>query len=202
MDVAVMERSVETLSIVIPAFNEEQSLPFLRNEMETWARTQAFRLELVMVNDGSRDRTAGLLDTWAADCTWVKVLHLSRNFGQQAALTAGLDHATGDAVVIMDSDLQDPLEVVPRMITLYQEGYDMVYGVRSRREGETAMKRCTAWIYYRFVRALVHKNLPADAGDFRLVSRKCLLAIRSMRETHRFMRGMFSWVGFRQTSVS
>jgi dolichol-phosphate mannosyltransferase len=128
-------------------------------------------------------------------------LSFSKNFGHQMAVSAGLAIAQGDAVVIMDADLQDPLEVVPEMVARYREGYDVVYGQRSERAGETIFKRATAWAFYRLMRRFVHPDLPADTGDFRLVSRRCLDAILRMNEQHRFLRGLFAWVGFPQIAV-
>jgi dolichol-phosphate mannosyltransferase len=128
-------------------------------------------------------------------------LGLARNFGHQIAATAGLDCARGDAVVLMDADLQDPPELVLKMIAKYEEGFDVVYARRIKRDGETAFKRFTAWIFYRMMRTMVHKDLPLDTGDFRLVSRRCLDALKSMKELHRFLRGMVTWVGFPQTNV-
>ena len=129
------------------------------------------------------------------------MLGLARNFGHQAAITAGLDAAAGDAVVIIDADLQDPLEVIGDMLQRYREGYDVVYGQRMAREGESGFKRLTAWGFYRLMRLFLHPNLPPDTGDFRLISRPCLDALRTMRETHRFLRGMVAWAGFAQVAV-
>jgi len=142
-----------------------------------------------------------LLMAWAADDARVRVLGFARNFGHQIAVTAGLDHASGDAVVVLDADLQDPPEVIHAMLFQYCRGYDVVYGRRTVRKGETVFKRFTAWAFYRLMRAAIHPDLPADAGDFRLISRRCLNALAQMRETHRFLRGMISWVGFPQTAV-
>ena len=189
------------LSIVIPMYNEEAAAPHLRSAIQAFGRTLPNALELVLVNDGSTDRTLEYLAEWAASDAAVKVLHLSRNFGHQIATTAGLDHATGDAIVIMDADLQDPLSVIHQMIGRYREGYDVVYGQRISRAGESAYKRFTAWAFYRIMRAMVYHRLPADAGDFRLISRDCLDAVAQMRETHRFLRGMVAWVGFPQIAV-
>ncbi len=158
-------------------------------------------LELVLVNDGSSDQTLALLAEWAAHDARVRVLHLSRNFGHQIAATAGLDYATGDAVVLLDADLQDPLAVIHAMIERYREGFDVVYGQRLTRTGESAYKRFTAWLFYRIMRSMVYKDLPPDVGDFRLISRPCLDAIKQMRETHRFLRGMVAWAGFPQIAV-
>ena len=189
------------LSIVIPIYNEAAVIRLLRSAIQAFERTLPSALELVLVNDGSTDRTLEYLAEWAATDADVKVLHLSRNFGHQIATTAGLDHATGDAIVILDADLQDPLWVIAEMIGRYCEGYDVVYGQRISRAGESACKRVTAWAFYRIMRAMVYDRLPADVGDFRLISRDCLDAVRQMRETHRFLRGMVAWVGFPQTAV-
>jgi len=190
------------LSIVIPIYNEEQSLPFLRERLTGFVDGLPCVAEIVLVNDGSSDDSIDLLVKWAQSDCRVKVLNLARNFGHQMAATAGLDHATGQAVVLMDADLQDPPEVILAMLQEYRRGYDVVYGRRTSRAGETHFKRVSAWLFYRMMRLLVHSELPADVGDFRLVSRDCLDAVLSMRETHRFLRGMIAWVGFPQTAVS
>ncbi|HEX8915968.1 MAG TPA: glycosyltransferase family 2 protein [Humisphaera sp.] len=189
------------MSVVVPAHDEEAALPAFRRELTRAVDVLPCPAEVVMVDDGSRDGTLAALMAWAREDPRVRVVALARNFGHQAAVTAGLDAAAGDAVVVMDADLQDPPAVIQRMIDRYRDGYDVVYGQRSARAGETRMKRLTAWGFYRFMRATVHPDLPADAGDFRLVSRPCLDAVRGMRETHRFLRGMVAWVGFPQTAV-
>ena len=153
------------------------------------------------MNDGSQDGTLSGLQEWAACQPNIVLLSLSRNFGHQAASTAGLDCVHGDAAVLMDADLQDPPAIILRMIAEYQRGYDVVYAQRESRLGETLAKRGTAWLYYRLMRLSGCRNLPMDAGDFRLISASCLQALRSMRETHRFIRGMVAWVGFPQTAV-
>jgi dolichol-phosphate mannosyltransferase len=191
-----------TLSLVIPAYNEEESLPELRAALDVWIPAQSWKTNVLLVNDGSQDRTGRFLEEWAGSTSWLAVIHLSRNFGHQAALTAGLDNADGDVVVVIDADLQDPLEVIPTMVEKYCEGFDVVYGRRADRQGESASKRITAWLFYRAMQKLIYKHLPPDAGDFRLVSKRCLKAVLEMREKHRFLRGMFSWAGFAQTSVS
>lgn len=182
-------------------YNEEPAVPLLRSAIERFSSEIRGALEVVLVNDGSSDGTLDLLATWSYEDPRVKVIHLSRNFGHQLAATAGLDHAGGDAVVLIDADLQDPLEVVHAMIERYCEGYDVVYGQRQSRAGETAFKRFTAWAFYRVMRSMVYKSLPVDTGDFRLISRACLEALRQMRETHRFLRGMVAWVGYPQIAV-
>jgi len=186
------------LSIVIPIYNEEEMVPFLRQELMKFALDLRCKLEIILVNDGSSDRTLdGLLD-WANSDPRAKIIHLSRNFGHQIAATAGLDHASGDAVVLIDADLQDPLAAVHGMVARYCEGYDVVYGQRARRTGESSFKLVTAWAFYRLMKLLVYTDLPVDTGDFRLISRQCLKGLQSMRETHRFLRGMVAWAGYPQ----
>jgi dolichol-phosphate mannosyltransferase len=192
----------EKLSIVIPVFNEAACLPLLRARLEQLALQLRCEAEFLVVNDGSSDCSVDLLCEWAEEDRRLTVLNLARNFGHQSAATAGLDYATGDAVVIMDADLQDPPEVIHRMLDEYQRGYDVVYGRRLVRHGETRFKRYSAWLFYRLMRAAIHPDLPSDVGDFRLISRRCLDAVAAMRETHRFLRGMVAWVGFPQTSVT
>ncbi len=189
------------LSLVIPTYNEEAVIPYLRSACEEFAGTLPCAVEIVLVNDGSVDGTLHQLVEWAAADPRIRVIHLSRNFGHQIAATAGLDHARGDAVVILDADLQDPLPVIHEMIARYCEGYDVVYGQRESRAGESLQKRFTAWLFYRIMRTFVDERLPVDTGDFRLISRECLNALIRMRETHRFLRGMTSWVGFPQIAV-
>ena len=189
------------LSLVIPVYNEEAMIPHLRSAIEEFAGKLSGELEVVLVNDGSADASLHHLAEWASVDSRIRVIHLSRNFGHQIATTAGLDHARGDAVVILDADLQDPLPVIHSMLERYCEGYDVVYGQRESRAGESLHKRFTAWLFYRIMHTLVDPRLPVDAGDFRLISRECLDALIRMRETHRFLRGMVSWVGFPQIAV-
>lgn len=187
--------------MVIPIYNEQAMLPLLRESITPWMDQIGPQVELILVNDGSRDHSLDLLMQWARDDARVRVLGLARNFGHQVAVTAGLDAATGDAIVIMDADLQDPPEVISRMIQRYCDGYDVVYGQRTRREGESLFKRISAWAFYRLMRLMIHRDLPVDAGDFRLISRRFLDALKTMRETHRYLRGMMTWVGFSQVAV-
>lgn len=189
------------LSLVIPCYNEEAVLPLLREELTRFLPTLGVPTEVILVDDGSSDRTLPFLLEWAGTDNAIKVVVLARNFGHQNAATAGLNAATGDAIVLMDADLQDPLSVIPEMIARYREGYDVVYAQRITREGEDWFKRSTAWFFYRLMRTFVHPNLPPDTGDFRLISRRCLDAVISMHELHRFLRGMVAWVGFLQISV-
>ena len=189
------------ISLVIPMYNEEQVIRLLRTEVTSYIDSLPAEVEVVLVNDGSTDRTLIHAAAWARDDRRVKVLQLARNFGHQAAATAGLDYATGDVVVLMDADLQDPVSVIDTMIARYCEGYDVVYGQRARRAGKTPLKRLTAWLFYRMMRQFVYRQLPVDSGDFRLMSRGCLNALQQMRETHRFLRGMVTWIGFPQCAV-
>jgi dolichol-phosphate mannosyltransferase len=189
------------LSIVVPCYNEEQSLPLFAEEMTSFIDTLPFECEVILVNDGSRDRTLELLAEWSARDDRIKVLSLSRNFGHQIASTAGIDHAVGDAVVLMDAYLQDPLSVIHEMVAQYRNGYDVVCGQRTVRAGENAFKKATAWFFYRLMQVLALKSLPRDVGDFRLMSRRCVDSLRSMRELHRFLRGMVAWVGYPQVCV-
>jgi dolichol-phosphate mannosyltransferase len=191
----------ECLSIVVPCFNEEQAIPALREGISAFLEGVPCQAEVVAVDDGSRDATLVRLVEWARADARVTVLRLSRNFGHQLAASAGLDRATGDAVVLIDADLQDPLPVIHAMIERYCQGYDVVYGQRARRSGESLFKRLSAWLFYRLMRLLVHAELPPDVGDFRLISRPCLTDLLRMRECHRFLRGMVTWIGYSQTAV-
>jgi polyisoprenyl-phosphate glycosyltransferase len=194
-----------TLTVVIPIFNEEEVIPELarrlREVIQVWEQ-QIESWEVVFVNDGSKDESLAQLKKLAASEPRFKVISFSRNFGHQMAITAGIDRAEGEAVVIMDADLQDPPEVVSEMIERWREGFDVVYGVRTKRHGETLFKKVTAALFYRVLRAMLGGvSIPADAGDFRLMGRPVVLAMRALRERHRFVRGMVAWVGFRQTAV-
>lgn len=194
----------EIISIVVPCYNEEAAFPHLQKELSSLANSigQDYDVEMILVDDGSRDTTWKQICAFSAVDSRVRGLALSRNFGHQAALTCGYDMATGDAVVCMDADLQDPPDVVLEMIRRWREGADVVYGVRVRREGETAFKRWTAKRFYRLIRAIGAKYVREDTGDFRLLSRRSLEALQKMREEHRFIRGMVGWMGFRVAEVS
>lgn len=189
------------LSLVIPMYNEELVIPHLRDALKEFMKQIKGDAEVILVNDGSRDCTLALTVAWAYEDSKIKVVQLSRNFGHQAACTAGLDFATGDVVVLLDADLQDPLSVIHQMVEHYCKGYDVVYGQRISRQGESALKRFTAWLFYRLMNSFVYEGLPVDAGDFRLISRACLEGLQQMRETHRFLRGMVAWVGYPQVGV-
>src|SRR5215471_18377575 len=195
-----------TLSIVIPIYNEELIIAELHRRLSALLGDLpdvGGAWEVVFVDDGSKDRSLAMLKELAAIEPRYHVVSFSRNFGHQLAITAGLDHAEGKAVVVMDADLQDPPEVVRSMLERWREGYDVVFGVRERRLGETWFKRATAAAFYRLLRAMLGGvSIPADAGDFRLMSRPVVLTLRALREKHRFVRGMVAWVGFRQAAVT
>lgn len=189
------------LSIVIPMYNEEQVLPLLRQQLSQLINELLCRVEVILVDDGSTDRTYAMMHEWAQEEPAIKLIALSRNFGHQIAITAGMDASSGDAVVIMDADLQDPPSLIPEMIRGYCEGHDVVYGQRTERDGETWFKRASAAVFYRLMRRLVDRRLPADTGDFRLVSRRVIEALRQVREHDRFVRGIVAWLGFSQKAV-
>ena len=193
--------SVE-LSVVVPVFNERESVPELYRRLTGALAGAVSSFEIVLVDDGSNDGSWEMIRELAARDSRVKGLSFSRNFGHQMAFTAGLDHADGDAVVIMDADLQDPPELLPELVARWREGNDVVYAVRARRAGETAFKLFTAAAFYRLLRRITHVDIPVDTGDFRLMSRKAVEAFRRMPERHRFTRGMVAWLGFRQVGVS
>jgi glycosyltransferase involved in cell wall biosynthesis len=183
------------LSLVVPVFNEEESIDLFLTSVEPFLDSAGLRFEIVFVNDGSRDNTlAHLLDCSARDRR-IKVVNLSRNFGKEAALTAGIDHAGGDILIPMDIDLQDPPELIGPFIERWREGYDIVYGVRSVRAWDTAAKRISAGWFYRVFNSMSPVRIPANVGDFRLVDRRATEVLRRLPERNRFMKGLFAWVG-------
>ncbi len=190
------------LSVVAPCFNEEGVLHELYRRISQVLDGAGESWELVLVNDGSRDRTPQIMRELHAQDPRVKIVDFARNFGHGIAVTAGMDYATGDAVVLIDSDLQDPPELILEMLAKWREGYEVVYAVRSKRKGETWFKEFTAKAFYRLIYQITDIKIPMDTGDFRLMDRKVVDALKQMREHHRFMRGMSVWVGFRQTGVT
>ncbi|MBH8604046.1 glycosyltransferase family 2 protein [Thermoactinomyces sp. CICC 10522] len=188
-------------SIIIPVYNEEAVIHETHRRLTQVMESLAEPYELLFVNDGSQDRTEEIITELKEADPHVKLLDFSRNFGHQIAITAGMDHALGDAIVIIDADLQDPPELIPQMIEKWKEGYEVVYAKRSKRKGETLFKKWTAALFYRTLRALTEVNIPLDTGDFRLIDRKVAEAMKGIREKNRFVRGLVSWVGFRQTAI-
>ena len=188
-------------SIIAPCFNEEGVLPELYRRMTKVMAQTGESWELILVNDGSRDKTAQLMRELRAADPRVKAIDFTRNFGHQIAVTAGLDYAQGDAVIIIDADLQDPPELILEMIKCWKEGHEVVYAVRTARKGESWFKEFTAKLFYRIIFRITDVKIPLDTGDFRLMDRKVVEAMKQMKERHRFIRGMTSWVGFKQTGV-
>ncbi len=188
-------------SIVVPVYNEAESLPELYRRVREVMETLGEPWELVLVDDGSVDGSTEHIRRLAQSDPRVRPVIFARNFGHQIAVTAGLDYARGQAVIIMDADLQDPPEIIPRLIERWREGYEVVYAVRAEREGETWFKKVTAAFFYRLIYRIADVKIPLDTGDFRLLDRKVVDVLRRMRERHRFLRGMAAWVGFRQIGV-
>lgn len=188
-------------SIVVPIYNEVENLPELYRRVREVMETLGEPWELVLVDDGSVDGSTEHIRRLAQSDPRVRPVIFARNFGHQIAVTAGLDYARGQAVIIMDADLQDPPEVIPRLIERWREGYEVVYAVRAEREGETWFKKVTAAFFYRLIYRIADVKIPLDTGDFRLLDRKVVDVLRHMRERHRFLRGMAAWVGFRQIGV-
>ena len=196
-----MRTKFPVVSVVVPCFNEEEVIEECHRRLSEVLSATGELYEIVYVNDGSRDRTSILLRDLFDEDDHVAVVMLSRNFGHQTAVSAGLGNARGDAVVIIDADLQDPPEVIPRMLQAWREGYDVVYGVREKREGESSFKLWTAALFYRVISRLSDVSIPEDAGDFRLMSRGAVNALLSMPERQRLLRAMSSWIGFRQLAL-
>jgi dolichol-phosphate mannosyltransferase len=194
-----MNRDVGLLSVVAPMYEEEDTVDPFTARVE--AALGHLNYELILVNDGSKDRTRDAMVAAAERDPRVKVVSLARNFGHQPALTAGLEHARGDVIVMLDGDLQDPPEVIPEMVARWREGIDVVYAVREQRLGETAFKRITARGFYRTFRRLTGLDLAVESGDFRLMDRRALNALLAMPERNRFLRGMTVWIGFSQIAV-
>jgi len=190
-----------TCSIVAPIFNESGNLPELFRRVQATMESSGETWELILIDDGSLDTSSDLILQLAAQDPRVRPVIFARNFGHQIAVTAGLDYSRGQAVIIIDSDLQDPPEVITDLIAKWKEGYDVVYAIRAEREGESWFKKFTASMFYRLITRITDVNIPLDAGDFRLLDRKVVDVLNQMRERHRFLRGMSAWVGFRQTGV-
>lgn len=189
------------VSVVVPVYNEEQvvmeTYKRLKNVMDLLKETY----EIIFVNDGSKDKTVFIINEICKKDTNIKLIDFSRNFGHQVAITAGMDYSEGKAVVVIDADLQDPPEVIPKMLEKWREGYDVVYGKRLERKGDTFFKKITAKMFYRFLKKMTDVDIPVDTGDFRLIDRKVCDALGSVNEKNRYIRGIISWLGFKQTGV-
>ncbi|MCM3184920.1 glycosyltransferase family 2 protein [Priestia megaterium] len=193
--------SIVKYSIVVPVYNEEEVIHETYRRLTEVMRSTKEAYELLFVNDGSRDRTAEIIKEYSEQDPAVVLLDFARNFGHQIAITAGMDYARGEAVVVIDADLQDPPELILEMIEKWKQGFDVVYAKRTKRKGETYFKKQTAAMFYRFLRAMTDIDIPLDTGDFRLLDRKVCNQMNSIQEKNRFVRGLVSWVGFKQIAV-
>ena len=189
------------LSVVVPIFNEEENIRLLHERLCGVVKKLNTELEFIFVNDGSRDNSLAIIKLLAASHSNVKFIDFSRNFGHQIAVTAGLDIAKGDAVVIIDADLQDPPELIAEMFAKWQEGFEVVYAKRKERRGENFFKKFSAKLFYRVINKMISFNIPMDTGDFRIIDRKIVDVLKSMPEQQKFLRGQISWAGFKQTYV-
>lgn len=194
-------REPQSISLVIPCYNEQDVLPELRRRLQELVRQYSCPVEVVLIDDGSKDQTWPLLNQYAQEDSFIKAIRLSRNFGHQTAITCGLDQTRGEVVVILDADLQDPPELIPEMIKEWSDGYDVVYGQRRKREGEALSKKFFAFAFYRIFEKIAGLEVPKDTGDFRLMDRRAVDALQSLRERHRFVRGMVSWIGYHQKAL-
>ena len=193
---------MKKISIIIPAYNEEESLPFLYERLEKLMDSISnYEFEILFVNDGSKDNTLNLIKEYREKDNRISYVDFSRNFGKEIGMIAGLDYATGDAVIFMDADLQDPPELIPEMIKYWEEGYDDVYAQRKSRAGETFLKKFTSKMYYRVLQSLTSVPIQKDTGDFRLLDRRCVNALKKLRETDRNSKSMFSWIGYKKKAV-
>lgn len=188
-------------SIIVPVFNEEQVLEEFHKRTSSVMQSTHEKYELIFINDGSQDKTLEIIESLRKNDGSIKLLNLSRNFGHQIAITAGMDSASGQAVVVIDSDLQDPPEVILEMIGKWKEGFEVVYGKRIRRKEKSLFKKATAAMFYRLLRVLTDSDIPVDVGDFRLIDRKVCDVMKGFTEKNRYVRGLVSWVGFRQAAV-
>lgn len=188
-------------SLVIPLYNEEQVIHECIKRVTNVMGNKSFDYEVIFVNDGSKDSTEEIVKQYCEKDEHLKLITFSRNFGHQTAITAGMDNSSGDAVVVMDADLQDPPEVILDLIAKFEEGYDVVYAIRSKRKGESLFKKVTAKIFYRYMRSMSDVDIPIDTGDFRLISRQVCDVLKTLTERNRYVRGLVSWVGFKQTGV-
>ena len=191
---------MKKISIVVPMYYEEEVARECYNRLKNILdKIENYNYELIFINDGSKDKTLSILEEIAKKDENVKIISFSRNFGHQCAVTAGLQYVTGDAIVIIDADLQDPPELIPEMLKLWEEGNEVIYGKRKSRDGESKFKLLTASMFYKTLNALSDVDIPKDTGDFRLVDRKVVDVINALPEHNKFLRGLFSWVGFKQT---
>jgi glycosyltransferase involved in cell wall biosynthesis len=199
--VAEQSRAGASISVVVPVFNEAEVLPAFHRRLLVVLDGLSLAAEVLYVDDGSTDTTGQLIQAFQQRDKRVGVIAFSRNFGKEVAMTAGLDHTRGDVVVVIDADLQDPPELIPELLRGWQQGYDVVYGRRAGRQGETVLKRATSYLFYRVIRRMSRVEIPQDTGDFRLLSRRAVESLRQLRERHRFMKGLFAWIGYPHLAV-
>ena len=193
---------MKKVTILIPAYNEEESLPFLYERLEELINSiKNYEFEILFINDGSKDKTLELIKKYRNKDSRISYVNFSRNFGKEIAMLAGFDYAKGDCVIIMDADLQDPPELIPELLKYWEQGYDDVYAQRRSRKGETFLKKFTSKMYYRVLQQLTKVEIQKDTGDFRLLDRRCVNALREMRETSRCSKSMFSWIGYKKKAV-
>ena len=193
---------MKKISVIIPAYNEEESLPLLYDRMEKLMNDmQNYEFEILFVNDGSKDKTLEIIKDMRQKDNRICYVDFSRNFGKEIAMIAGLDYATGDCVVFMDADLQDPPELIPELVKYWEEGYDDVYAKRRSRKGETWLKKFTSKVYYRVLQHVTKVEIQEDTGDFRLLDRRCVNALKKLRESQRNTKSMFSWIGYKKKEV-
>ncbi len=193
---------MKKITIIIPAYNEQDSLPFLYERIEKLINSiENYEFEILFVNDGSKDKTIELIKEYRKKDSRISYVDFSRNFGKEIAMIAGLDYAKGDAVIFMDADLQDPPELIPEMIKYWEEGYDDVYAQRKSRKGETFLKKFTSKMYYKVLQTLTNVEIQKDTGDFRLLDRRCVNALKKLRESQRCSKSMFSWIGYNKKAI-
>ena len=197
-----MEDNKKLVTILIPAYNEEEALPILYERLvKLMDSLPQYNFELLFVNDGSRDKTLEILKEMRKSDSRVCYVNLSRNYGKEVAMIAGFDYVNGDCMINIDADLQDPPELIPEMLKYWEEGYDDVYAKRKSRKGESILKKLTSWGYYRVLQSMTNIQIQTDTGDFRLLDRRCVEAIRQMRESQRYTKGLYSWIGYKKKEI-
>ncbi len=197
-----MEKDIKLVTILVPAYNEQEVLHMLYERLKNiMDNLSSYRFEILLVNDGSKDNTLAVMKELRSMDNRICYLNLSRNFGKETAMIAGLDYAKGDCVIIIDADLQDPPELIPDMLKLWEEGYDDVYAKRKSRKGESFLKKFTSKMYYKMLQSVTNIEIQKDTGDFRLLDRRCVEALKSIRESQRYTKGLFSWIGYNKKEI-
>ena len=197
-----MEENKKLVTILVPAYNEEAVLPMLYDRLKALMDANtAYNFEVLLVNDGSKDKTFSIMQELRSKDKRINYLNLSRNFGKETAMIAGLDYAKGDCVIIIDADLQDPPELIPEMLQYWEQGYDDVYAKRKSRKGETWLKKFTSKMYYKVLQSMTKVEIQKDTGDFRLLDRRCVEALKQIRESQRYTKGLFSWIGYNKKEI-